>query len=114
MVDSHAEKLLTEYEEQLNHIQTYLDSNHKSKDTKEKEQEIEKADLLQKIETALNNLENFQSKDCANEIEEILEYHLAADTEAALDKIREQLKLYEDDAAEQMLRELIEQIQKEA
>jgi CheY-like chemotaxis protein len=113
-VDSHAEKLLTEYEEQLNHIQTYLDSNHKSKDTKEKEQEIEKADLLQKIETALNNLENFQSKDCANEIEEILEYHLAADTEAALDKIREQLKLYEDDAAEQMLRELIEQIQKEA
>lgn len=113
-VDSHAEKLLTEYEEQLNHIQTYLDSNYKSKDKKEKEQEIEKADLLQKIETALNNLENFQSKDCANQIEEILEYHLAADTEAALDKIREQLKLYEDDAAEQMLRELIEQIQKEA
>ncbi len=113
-VDSHAEKLLTEYEEQLNHIQTYLDSNYKSKDKKEKKQEIEKADLLQKIETALNNLENFQSKDCANQIEEILEYHLAADTEAALDKIREQLKLYEDDAAEQMLRELIEQIQKEA
>ena len=41
---------------------------------------------------------------------EILEYRLEESTETALEKIREQLKLYEDDAAEQMLRELIEQM----
>ena len=43
-------------------------------------------------------------------MEEILEYRLGGATETALEKIREQLKLYEDDAAEQMLRELIEQM----
>lgn len=43
-------------------------------------------------------------------MEEILECRLEADTEAALEKIREQLQLYEDEAAEQMLRELIKEI----
>ncbi len=39
-----------------------------------------------------------------------MEYHLEDSIEAALEDIKEQLKLYEDEAAEQMLRELIEQI----
>ena len=112
-VDSHAEKLLAEYEEQLEHIQAYLDMKHFSEDKKLKDKEIEKTDLLLEIKSALSNLENFQSKDCAHIIETILEYRLEPAIETNLEKIREQLKLYEDDAAEQMLRELIEQIQKE-
>lgn len=109
-VDSHADKLLAEYEEQLDHIQAYLDSKHKADETKIKEKEIAKADLLQEIKTALNYLENFQSKDCAHIIETLLEYRLEATIETELERISAQLKLYEDDAAEQMLRELIEQI----
>lgn len=112
-VDNHADKLLTEYKEQLDHIQAYLDTKHKSGNTKTKEKEIAKADLLQEIQNALSSLENFQSKDCAHAIEALLEYRLETAVETELEKIREQLKLYEDDAAEQMLRELIEQIQKE-
>ncbi|MDE7427690.1 MAG: hypothetical protein K2N00_00200, partial [Lachnospiraceae bacterium] len=103
-----------EYAEQLEHIQNYLDSKHKAEDKKKKEKEIQKPELLLEIKTALNSLENFRSKDCAHKIEELLEYRLESATEEALEKIREQLKLYEDDAAEQMLRELIEEIQKEA
>ena len=86
---------------------------HFSEDKKLKDKEIEKTDLLLEIKSALSNLENFQSKDCAHIIETILEYRLEPAIETNLEKIREQLKLYEDDAAEQMLRELIEQIQKE-
>ncbi len=113
-VDSHAEKLLAEYEEQLEHIQNYLETKHKSEHKKKKEKDIQKPELLQEIKTALNSLENFRSKDCAHKIEELLEYRLESSIETALEKTREQLKLYEDDAAEQMLRELIEEIQKEA
>lgn len=112
-VDSHADRLLCEYEEQLLHIQQYLDSRQTPEDKKVKEKEIAKADLLQEVETALHDLENFQSKDCARKVEELLSYRLEAATEKALETIKEQLTLYEDDAAEEMLRELIEQIQKQ-
>lgn len=112
-VDSHAQKLLGEYEEQLSHIQKYLDAQQKES-KKKKDKEMPQADLLEEIRTALDNLENFKSKDCAHKIEELLEYRMETYIEEELEKIQEQLKLYEDDAAEQMLRELIEQMQKEA
>ncbi len=111
-VDSHALKLLEEYEEQLEHIQNYLEKNRKADEAKVKEKEIEKEDLLRAMQTALSNLEDFQSKECSRKIEEILEYRIEEDVEKELEKIREQLKLYEDDAAEQMLQDLIEQIEK--
>lgn len=113
-VDSHAAKLLTEYEEQLEHIGHFLEKDRKEKNNnKTKELKIEKADLLQEVKTALDNLENFQSKECAGTIEHLLEYQLDADLETQLEKVKELLKLYEDDKAEQALRQLIEEIQKE-
>ncbi len=112
-VDSHAEKLLAEYEEQLIHIQAYLDAEHKAKHREKKDKDLPNAELLEEIRAALSSLENFKAKDCAHRIEKLLEYRLETETETALVKIQEQLKLYEDDAAEQMLRELIEEMQKE-
>lgn len=107
---SHVSRLLEEYEEQLVHIQRYLEANREEERMTVKSRKIEKAELLQKTESALDSLENFEAKECARKIEEILEYHLEDSIEAALEDIKEQLKLYEDEAAEQMLRELIEQI----
>ena len=49
-------------------------------------------------------------QECAHKIEEILAYQLEAETEETLEKVKEQLQLYEDEAAEQMLRELLEKI----
>ena len=109
-MDSHAEKLLREYEEQLEHIQKISGWQTQGRRPEEKRREPGKTELLERIRSALSDLENFQSKDCAHKVEEILEYRLEESTETALEKIREQLKLYEDDAAEQMLRELIEQM----
>lgn len=109
-VDSHVPKLLTEYEEQLAFIENYLEEGRKQERAAVKKKEIDKAGLLRELETALSSLEDFQAKECAHKVEEILEYRLEADTETALEKIREQLRLYEDEAAEQMLRELIEEI----
>ena len=112
-VDSNIPKLLTEYEQQIEFILDFLDKNRKAEDAKEKAQEMEQADLLRKIKDALDSLENFRAKDCAHKIEDILQYRLNADMERKLEEIQEQLKLYEDDAAEEMLRDLIKQIEME-
>ena len=109
-VDGRVSRLLAEYEEQLGYIQEYLDQNRHEESASKEKKEIEKAALLREIESALASLEDFQAKECARKIEEILECRLEAETETALGKIKEQLELYEDDAAEQMLRDLIEQI----
>lgn len=109
-VDSRISKLLTEYEEQLGYIQEYLDENCKQAGTGGKKKEADKTQLRHEIETALGSLENFQAKECAHIIEEIMECRLEADIEAELGKIREQLRLYEDEAAEQMLRGLLDRI----
>lgn len=108
-VDTRISKLLAEYEEQLQYIQDYLNEN-RQEDADVQKKEIDKQELLQKLGSALESLEDFQAKECARKVEEILQCRLVADIEAALKKVREQLKLYEDDKAEQMLRELLAQI----
>ena len=112
-VDSNISKLLTEYEQQIEYILNFLDKNRKTEDVKEKVQEMEQDDLLREIKDALDSLENFRAKDCAHKIKDILQYRLNSDIERKLEEIQEQLKLYEDDAAEEMLRDLIKQIEME-
>ncbi len=46
-------------------------------------------------------------------MEELLGYCLEPEIEAGLKKVREQLKLYEDDAAEELLRQLAAGFQEE-
>lgn len=109
-VDGRVSKLLEEYGEQLMHIQRYLDENRRQAEANAKKKEIGKAELRQEIEAALSSLEDFQARECAHKIEEILDCRLEDAIEAELGNIREQLRLYEDEAAEQMLRELLEKI----
>lgn len=109
-VDGHVSKLLEEYGEQLMHIQRYLDENRRQAEASTKKKEIGKAELRQEIESALSSLEDFQARECAHKIEEIMDCRLEDAIETELAKIREQLRLYEDEAAEQMLRELLEKI----
>ena len=46
-------------------------------------------------------------------VDELLKYRLDHDTEAKLREIREQLRMYEDDAAEELLRQLAGWMEKE-
>ena len=112
-VDSHVPQLLQDYKAQLEHIQSFLNNEKKTEGAKENTQEIETADLLQKIKDALDSLENFRAKECARIIEDILQYQLLDDIRIKLEEIQTQLRLYEDDAAEQLLRKLIEQIEED-
>ncbi|MDE7417868.1 MAG: response regulator, partial [Lachnospiraceae bacterium] len=108
-VDAHIQELLAAYEMQIAHISEFLENDRKSKAAGEKKQEIDNEDCMRQIKEALESLENFRAKDCAHKIEELLEYQLQPDIEVKLTEIQGLLKLYEDEAAEQALRGILEQ-----
>lgn len=110
-VDSHIAQLLEDYEEQVKQIEAFLKKHKKAGGSREKEAEIATDELLKEIREALDSLEAFRSKECAAKIERLLQYRLLTDDEATLEMVSEQLKLYEDEAAEKILKELIEDIE---
>mgnify|MGYP002701775913 FL=1 len=107
-VDAHAEQLLMAYATQIDHIFQFLNNVRQPTHLGEKVQAIDYESFVAEINKALNSLENFRAKDCAHKIEEILQYQISSEVESRLIEVQEQLKLYEDEAAEQMLRELLE------
>lgn len=112
-VDSHAPGLLADYEEQLAHIAEFFEKASKTDGKDGKTHIPEKAELLEELREALAQLENFRAKECAHRIEYLLQCRLTPDMEAELKEIQELLKLYEDDEAEGLLRNLLEQTEKE-
>ena len=69
-------------------------------------------ELKERVGTALNELEKFRSKECAGTVGEILAHHLPKDVEKSLKQIQEQLKLYEDDYAEELLGQLLNRLER--
>lgn len=69
--------------------------------------------IIEEAKTALERLESFRSKECLGRVEGLLRHRLDNETAAELKEIREQLKLYEDDKAEQLLHQLLERLNKE-
>jgi Hpt domain. len=112
-VDRHVMQLLSEYEEQIECIREFLSGCRGEEGGKRDSRAIDKSELAREIGEALERLENFRAKQCAGKLEEILQYRLTDGIESKIIGIKEQLRLYEDDVAEQMLRELIAQIEKE-
>lgn len=56
---------------------------------------------------ALEQLKHFHSRECAEKVDALLGCELPKDVEERLLRIREQLRLYEDDNAEEMLGQLL-------
>ncbi|MDE6219336.1 MAG: response regulator [Lachnospiraceae bacterium] len=108
-VDAHIQELLAAYEAQIAHISGFLKNTRRSGDAGEKVREIESAEFLQEIKAALESLENFRAKECAHKIGNLLQCRLRPEIEAQLTEIQGLLKLYEDEAAEQLLRAMLAQ-----
>lgn len=109
-VDGHIHQLLTEYEEQIGHISSFLADSQQSRKEKQEARRIAAADLIQEIREALESLENFRAKECARRIEALLECQLMPEIEVQLTEVQGLLKLYEDEKAEQLLRNMLEMI----
>ncbi len=111
----HFSELLTSYEKQLKSIQNFLDKR-RGEGQDRAAQELPKMDreaLIREIREALERLEKFRSKECAAKLDALLGYRMDSAVESRLEAVRGQLKLYEDDAAEEMLRELLDELDKE-
>lgn len=105
--------LLAEYEKLLNNIGQFLTQHQKNTIKEEKLPCPSPRKLQEQADKALSLLEDFQSKECAEIVENMLLYALPDDTEDILRQIQTQLKLYEDDEAEELLRQLSGRLGKE-
>ena len=105
----HFLELYEAYGGQLRYIQVYLDASEQGS-VEPEEGELSKDVLLQRVTEALGRLEKFRSRECADIVTDLLKHRMESGAKRRLLEIQEQLQLYEDDAAEELLRQLQEQL----
>ncbi len=105
--------LLAEYELLLEYINRFLQQRRQENDSREKLPALSAGELRQQVMEAFERLKHFQSRECSQRVEELLLHELSEDVAEQLLQIRGQLKLYEDDAAEELLGQLLEILEKE-
>ena len=112
-IDSQFPVLLAEYETLLANIGQFLERRRQENGRKEKLPCLTIEELKEEAAAALEELKHFRSRECAERVETILEHELPEDMEAHILEIREQLRLYEDDNAEDLLSQLLSILEKE-
>ncbi len=112
-IKEHFSQLLAEYETLLANISLYLERRRQQNNKKEKLPCLPIQELKEQIATALEELKHFWSQKCAERVKSILEHELPAEVDEQLLRIQEQLRLYEDDNAEEMLGCLLDGFEKE-
>ena len=105
--------LLEAYETLLINIGLFLEEQRQNEAQEEKLPPLSPAQLREQAAAALGELEDFQSQACAGRVADILRHTLPQDTEERLKEIQGQLKLYEDDIAEELLNQLVNKLEKE-
>ncbi len=113
-IEENFESLISRYQELLDDIGAFLDKS-KEEDGTDNEQavSVDRQTLIRELGEALELLENFRSKECAAIIDRLIKSRQDADISDRLTEIREQLSLYEDTAAEELLRKILEDIKVE-
>ena len=111
----HCEELFHCYERLLKGIDEFLNKRNAVESGGEADVVlfIDQASVVRETKEALYLLENFRSKECMSKLEGLIRYQLDYNIESRLKDIIEQLKMYEDDKAEEMLGHLLEWIEKE-
>ncbi len=105
--------LLEAYEKLLADIERFLKAQRQTDNVEEKLPGLSGTKLREQVAAALDELENFRSQQCAGMVEDILNHRLPQSVEESLLQIQTQLKLYEDDHAEELLRQLRAELEKE-
>ena len=105
--------LLEAYETLLTNIELFLEARRQKDAQQEKLPALSIGELREQAETALQELENFRSQECADVVESVLRHELPQGTAEDLREIQGQLRLYEDDNAEALLRQLLCKLEKE-
>ncbi len=105
--------LLEAYDQLLLRIGQFLEKKRQGRADTEKQPSLPLPELKEQVAQALDDLEHFRSRECAAAVEAVLLHRMPQDVEESLRQIQEQLKLYEDDHAEELLRQLLDRLEKE-
>lgn len=113
-IHENVEQLLDDYAALLSEVKRVLMKKGRIKQ-KEKShfERMPREELREKLQSALTALEDFRPKESMQEIENILEHGLGEEIEQKVEKVRMKLKLYEDDEAEELLRNLLKVLDSE-
>ncbi len=105
--------LLAEYETLLANIGQFLERRRQKDEKTEKLPGLPVQELREQIAAALEELKHFWSRECAERVDMVLAHELPEDVSERLLQIREQLRLFEDDNAEELLGQLLSILEKE-
>lgn len=105
--------LIAEYENLLANIGQFLERRRQEKGKKEKLPCLTIQELRGETGAALEELKHFRSQKCAERVDAMLTHQLPGYAEERLLEIQEQLRLYEDDKAEELLGQLLSILEKE-
>ena len=94
-------------------IGLFLEEQRQNDAQEEKLPPLPTLELREQVGAALKKLEDFRSQECAGMVADILRHELSQDTADSLKEIQGQLKLYEDDNAEELLNQLLSKLEKE-
>ena len=105
--------LLEAYEELLMNIGAFLEQRQQKDRQEEALPALPAGALREQVGAALDNLEHFRSQECAAAVESLLRHAMPEEAADALWEIQGQLKLFEDDNAEALLKQLLGKLDKE-
>ena len=113
-IDKQFPLLLAEYEILLANIEQFLERRRlEENDKREKLPCPPLQELWEQTASALEDLKHFRSQECAEKVEALLRFDLPKEAAESLLRIREQLRLFEDDNAEELLSQLLNLLEKE-
>ena len=114
-IKNHFPELKSCYSAQVQEIKRFLDQRQAVADdgAEDSGMTLDQPALLSQVREALEKLQDFKSKECAHIVESLLKYKLDGNELTRLREIQDQLKMYEDDKAEELLNEMIDWLEKE-
>ena len=112
-IDRQFPSLMAEYETLLTNIGQFLEQRRLTNDRKEKLPGLSTQELKEQTAAALEELKHFWSQECEERVEAMLAHELPENVSDRLMEIQAQLRLYEDDNAEELLSQLLNILEKE-
>ena len=73
---------------------------------------MEKKETIRRVAEILDDVENFRSKPAAEKVEALLNENISKNAKDCLKEVKNRLKMYDDDAAEDLLRHWLEENRK--
>ena len=113
LIEEQLPLLLEAYGELLEKIGWVLEQRRQEEPEEEKLPALSTRELREQVAQALEELEDFRSRECANIVAAVLRHELPQDASDSLREIQKQLKLYEDDNAEALLDQLLSSLKEQ-